>query len=416
MTIAGGDRRPVERPRLLLVTQYYAPEVGAPQTRLRQTVAGLHRRGFDVTVVAPTPSYPLGIVPPGYDWWRPRVERIDDAEVLRLPSLVLPGARMSRRLVGQLAFATASLASVARAGRTDVALIESPPLLLAGTARALCLAGAPYVFHVADPWPDFPIALGYLRSPIARRLAYGIEDLAYRGAHAVTTVSPGLVALLETKPSAAGRVHLVPNGVDLDRFDLDADPAVMRQRLGWPDGFTILYLGTVGLAQGVGTLLDAAARLRVPANVRIIGDGVEKVALATRARTMGLDQVVFQPSIPAEAAPMTLAAADAGLVMLRAGDLYEHSLPTKLLETMGAARPVIVSADGLAADIVRDADAGYVAPAEDAGGARRGDRTCGSGRRSRQPRSCGTRGGGGGISRDAVLDRLEAILREAIRP
>ena len=77
--------------RVLLVTQYYHPEVGAAQTRLRETTAGLRRRGFEVTVVAPVPSYPLGIVPKPYAWWRPARERIDGVRVARMPTIALPG-------------------------------------------------------------------------------------------------------------------------------------------------------------------------------------------------------------------------------------------------------------------------------------------------------------------------------------
>ena len=143
-------------------------------------------------------------------------------------------------------------------GSTTSPSIESPPLFLGIAARALRAAGLPYVFHVADPWPDFPIAMGYLQSGLERRLAFGLEDFAYRGAAAITTVSPGLVDLLSAKRSAAGRVEHVPNGVDVARFDSRLTPADARRQLGWDEAFTIVYAGTVGLAQGVGSLLEAA--------------------------------------------------------------------------------------------------------------------------------------------------------------
>jgi glycosyltransferase involved in cell wall biosynthesis len=58
-------------------------------------------------------------------------------------------------------------------------------------------------------------------------------------------------------------------------------------------------------------------------------------------------------------------------VLLRAGPLYEHSLPTKLVEGLAAGRPVIVSADGDAAEIVSGSGAGVAAPAEDVTALRR---------------------------------------------
>jgi glycosyltransferase involved in cell wall biosynthesis len=356
--------------RLLILTQYYAPETGAAQTRLAATALGLMERGLDVTVLAPAPSYPSGIVPGGYSSWRPTVERIDRVRVVRLPSIIVPGARISRRIVGQATFAAATLAAVALAPRYDVALVESPPLLLGIPARVLAAAGLPYVFHVADPWPDFPIALGYLRSPIARRAAFALEALAYRGASAITTVSPPLVQLLQAKPSAAGKVSHIPNTVDVARFattDRRARRKRARDELGWNAEFTAVYAGTVGLAQGLDTLVDAAALVTTPMSIRIYGDGVEREALARRA-TNGVATVTFHDPVPAARVPDVLAAADVGLVMLKRGGLYEASLPTKLLEAMAAGLPVVVSADGLAARIVTDSDGGFRAPAEDAAG------------------------------------------------
>lgn len=401
--------------RLLLLTQYYHPEVGAAQTRLRETVIGLRRRGFRVTVLAPVPSYPLGLVPKPYAWWRPTRERIDGAVVVRLPTIAVPGAGMSRRMIGHATFALTSLAGLAIAGRFDVALIESPPLLLALPARTLGASGVPYVFHVADPWPDFPIAMGYLQSRLERRLAFGLEDFAYRGATAITTVSPGLVELLSRKASAAGRVELVPNGVDVARFDVGLTPAAARRQLGWDEAFTVVYAGTVGLAQGVGTLLEAARLIDGRTRIRIIGEGVEKPQLEEQARAMHLENVVFDPSVPRTDVPSILAAADAGLVLLRKGPLYEESHPTKLVETMAAGRPAIVAADGLASRIVEESGGGYVAPAEDPGALARAIEAC------RQDPDREQRGTAGRAyverhyERGAILDRLAGILAGAAR-
>ena len=162
--------------RLLLLTQYYAPEIGAAQTRLQETVAGLQDRGIQVTVVAPVPSYPLGRIPAGFDWWHPARQLLSGVRIIRMPSIPLPGSDIAHRIVGHATFALSSVAAVGLADRVDVALVESPPLLLALPAVALAASGIPYVFHVADPWPDFPIAMGYLQSPVARRAAYALEN------------------------------------------------------------------------------------------------------------------------------------------------------------------------------------------------------------------------------------------------
>ena len=139
------------------------------------------------------------------------------------------------RAIDQGTFAVAAAAAVSEARWADVILVESPPLFLGATASWLRrVTGRPYLYHVADPWPDFPVAMGLLGNTAVRRIAYALEALAYRNAGLITTVSPGLVDLLDAKPSAAGRVRLLPNGVTVGRFDPDAEAAAMRRVVAGP--------------------------------------------------------------------------------------------------------------------------------------------------------------------------------------
>lgn len=353
---------------VLLLTHYYAPEVGAAQTRLRETVGELRALDWRVTVLAPVPHYPLGVVPAGYRWWRPQREVIDGTPVVRFPVLARGGDRFADRIASQASFALASAAAIALTRRHDVLLVESPPLFLAGAGRALAaMADRPYVLHVADPWPDFPIAMGYLNSRLAQRLAYALERFAYRGAAAITTVTPTLVAMLSEKPGARGKVHHLPNAVDVERFRTAITRADARRKMGWDlDRFTVVYAGTVGKAQGLRTLIDAAAEVGDAASIHVIGDGVERDELDAAAVASGARALTFHRAMPRDAIPDALAAADAALVMLRDGPLYEASLPTKLVEAMAAGRAVIVAARGLSANIVGSAEAGYVAEPENA--------------------------------------------------
>lgn len=354
--------------RILFLTHYYPPELGAPQTRLRETAAGLGSLGHTVRVLTGPPHYPDGKVRPGYRAWRPSVELIDGVRVHRLPMWPRRNGGFLDRAIDQGSFAAAAMTAIGDVRWADVVLVESPPLFLGATAAwQRLLTGRPYVFHVADPWPDFPIAMGALRNPIAKRAAFGLEGLAYRHAAFVTTVTPGLVELLERKPAARGKVRLVPNGVDVTRFDPARSADEARAGLGWQDApLTLVYAGSVGLAQGLGTLLDAVEPLRdAGVVVHVVGEGFERERLSLEAQQRGLTHVVFEPPLPASRIPDVLAAADGVLVLLRAGPLYEHSLPTKLLEGLAAGRPIVISSAGEAARIVAEGGAGLSAAPED---------------------------------------------------
>ena len=162
---------------------------------------------------------------------------------------------------------------------------------------------------------------------------------------------------------------MLSNAVEISRFDPNTEKSSVRADLGWGPGLTLVYSGTVGIAQGLDTLIEATRQLgEAEVTIRVVGDGVEARALKARAQALGLTRLIFEPSVAADRVPTVLAASDGILVLLRRGPLYTESLPTKLLEGLAAGRPVIVSADGYPADLVRDARAGFTSAAEDAQG------------------------------------------------
>ena len=318
-------------------------------------------------MVTGPPHYPTGRVLDGRRLRWPRLDIIDGVAVHRLPMIPRPNGTTLDRVIDHGSFALAAVAAAPIIQRADVFVVESPPLFLGGTAALLrSMTGRPYLFHVADPWPDFPIAAGALRGAIPIRLALWLESIAYRRASVITTVTPPLVERLARKPGAQGKVRLLSNAVEIERFSPAQDQAAARADLGWGPGFTFVYSGTVGIAQGLDTLLEACRRLTdFDAVVRVVGDGIDAPALKARAEALGLKGIEFHRSMPAERVPTILAAADGILVVLRRGQLYEESLPTKLLEGLAAGRPLVVSADGYPARLVVEAGAGLAVPAED---------------------------------------------------
>lgn len=358
--------------KVAVLTHFYHPEVGAPQTRLRETVRVLLELGAEVQIITNQPHYPDGIVRPGYRPISVKRETIEGAPVLRLPVVARPNRGTIDRVIDQASFAATALSAGGVAAKTDVILAESPPLFLGASARVISrLARRPYILHVADPWPDYPIELGALRGRLPIAGARWLEAFAYRGASLITTPTEGCLRMIEAQPTARGKVHVLPNAVDLQRFGTDRDRVASRASLGWDeDRVTFVYAGTVGLAQGLATLLEAAALMLTvdPLGsplIRIVGSGAEWELLQSRAAARGLTNVLFDGPVSQEGIPDVLAASDGLLVVHKRGRLAEAALPTKLVEGLAAGRALIVSANGVAADIVQRAGAGIVTSAED---------------------------------------------------
>jgi len=356
--------------RVTFLTQYYPPEVGAPQARIAALAAGLAERGVEATVHTCFPHYPDGEIKAPY---RNRLVKLEQEGLVRVVrSAVYPAANrgFARRLAGHLSFAGSALLTAGRTGPADVVVVESPPLFLAGVAVAYARAKrARLIVNVADLWPDSAIELGALRSPAAIRAARWVERSAYRAATAITCPTEGIVAALERRPESAGKAVRMPPAVDLERFD----PGSVRGRHGaTPGGGTgplrVLYAGTIGMAHGVETLLDAAERLEerggAPVEVTIAGDGAEAARLRDRLAERGPANARMLGAVPSDRIPALYAECDVAVVLLRDRPIFHGALPTKMLEAMAAGRPVVLAARGEAARLIEETGSGFVVEPE----------------------------------------------------
>jgi glycosyltransferase involved in cell wall biosynthesis len=343
---------------VLFLTPYYPPEVGAPQTRISETATRLARRGHDVTVLTTLPNYPTGLVPVEYRAGKRRREEIDGVRVLRVWSYISPNRGFLRRILSQLSFgALAGLLAageVRRNGRPDVIIVESPPLFDSYSARYLTRRfRAPYIFTVADIWPESAVQLGMLRNRLLIRLAERLEWTSYRRASAVWSVTAGIRQTLIARGLPEDKVFLLPNGVDTQKFRPQSQSEA-RKTFGWGERFTLLYAGTIGLAHGLNTVLAAAALLKERRDIQFVlaGAGAARDELIAEAARCGLENVTFLDPQPHDLMPTLLSAADASLVSLRNLPLFQSALPSKMYEAMACARPIILAVDGEARDLV----------------------------------------------------------------
>jgi len=362
--------------KLRILTHYYPPEVGAPQVRLAALAHGLAQAGAEVTVHTGFPHYPDGEIKSPYRNRPLLVEQTNGVRVMRSWVYAAPNRGFARRFANHASLATAALAAAPAGGRADVLLVETPPLLLAGAAIAYARAKrARLVLNVADLWPDSAVEMGTLSSPRAIAAAQRLERGAYREAAAIACPTEGIFTALQERPESAGKAALMRPAVDLSRFDptvSDFDHPAGGSKSETIDGrqpLRVLYAGTVGLAHGLATLLDAATELErgsaaMHLALTIAGDGAEAPALRARLAADGPACVHMLGTVPAERIPGLYAENDVAVVMLRDLPIFEGALPTKLLEAMAAGRPVVLAARGEAAHLVEAEECGVVVPPE----------------------------------------------------
>src|SRR5258708_18072250 len=203
------------RLRVMFLTHYFPPEVGAPQTRLLELAQRCVAAGLDVTVVTGFPNYRTGVIPVEYRGKRSMDEKLDGVRVLRTSVYATPNRGFVRRILNHLRFALSSLTAIRKVGPTDVIVVESPPLLI-GLAVLVYrrFKRAPFIFNVSDIWPQSAVELGALRNPLAIRLAEMLELHLYREAARGSVVTPGMIDRLAARGVPPEKVFLLTNGGD----------------------------------------------------------------------------------------------------------------------------------------------------------------------------------------------------------
>jgi glycosyltransferase involved in cell wall biosynthesis len=362
--------------RILYLSQYFVPEVGATQTRAYEMARYLVSAGHQVTMLTEVPNHPSGIIPLEY---RGKVfERADleGIDVIRVWVKASPTKTFTTRILFYLSYMiNATLAGLILArGRYDVIYATSPPLFVGGAALALSyVRRMPFLFEVRDLWPESAVVLGEISSPRAVALAGKLEEMCYNRARCVVVVTNGIRRRLEER-GWGRKLELIPNGANTESFRPDPQAgAALRAELGFRNKFLVVYAGIHGVAQGLETVLQAARLLslrlqEVPeVHFLFVGEGPKKDELLDLRNKWGLSNVTMLPEQPRSRMSAYLSAADVALVPLRRLELFQGALPSKMFDAWACGCPVILSIDGEAREVLEQADAGVFVEPEDTG-------------------------------------------------
>jgi len=254
--------------------------------------------------------------------------------------------------------------------KPDVVIVSSPPLTAAFAGLVVrYVRGVPFVFRVADLWPDLPIQLGFVKSKLLAAILLRFEQLVYKAARGIAAASPGAGHAIIDKGIPARLVSVIPNCSDIDSFGNGADGGIFRERFGFEGKFICAHTGSMGFVNGLDAILDAALLLqdsRPDILVLLVGKGSEQSKLIARAEREGLVNVRFAKPIPKAEMPKCLAATDIGLMTVRDFKILEHNSATKFFDYLAAGKPVLLNYGGWQAEWLARYDAGVSVPPGDA--------------------------------------------------
>ena len=341
--------------------------MGAPAARAAELARHWTEDGHEVTVLTGFPNHPTGVVPPEYRQKMRRLvcsEDLNGIRVVRSWLWPLPNRKAHERVLNYSSFCLSAVGTGMCLPRPDVVIATSPQLLvgLAGYWIAR-IKRTPFVFEVRDLWPESLVAVGMgHKDSVMNRSLGAIAGFLYRRANHIVVVTPAFREhLVERWRVQAEKISVVENGVETELFSPAANGTQVREEMRLQDKFVVGYIGTLGMAHGLETLIEAAAetqRVAPGVSFLVVGEGAEKARLAALAETKHLGNVLFVDQQERAKIPEFIRACDVCLVLLRKSDLFKTVIPTKMLEFMSCGRPVVLGVEGQARHIIEQARAG----------------------------------------------------------
>ena len=349
--------------RLLILTQYYPPEIGAPQNRLHELAVRLKSSGMEVEVLTAMPNYPKMEVFEAYKSGKITEEIIDGIKVYRSGIYVSHSKSILPRLLNYFSFVWTSWRRGRKLGSYDYLMVESPPLFLGYSAMALSRKlKAKLIFNVSDLWPESAEKLGIVTNKQMLGMAYRLEKKCYQRSSLITGQTMGIVEDIARR-FPQKKVYWLPNGVDIHFYEpANHSDGGFRERHGFqPDDVLFFYGGILGYAQGLQTVVHAAKQVETDPHIQIIlqGAGPEKEVLEKLKLDLGVTNVHFLPPVPKSEMPTILKSVDVALVPLRKLELFTGAIPSKIFEALAMEKALLLGVDGEARmHFIDRADAG----------------------------------------------------------
>ena len=352
--------------RILVLAQYFPPDMGGGSARASNVVKGLLHKGCEVKVVAAFPHYPHGKVPKRYRGKPIVPERFYGARVLRVWVPSIPHSSIVNRIILHACFVVSALFALPFVGEIDVIWAANPnlfsifPAILYGFVKRRAI-----VRNVDDLWPEVFYELGIVRSRLMQRILDFLAWVSYVVPAAITPISAGYKRMIVEKYRiSADKIHVVEVGVETVKPVSPSD----SDRKG---RFAVMYSGVLGLGYDFDIVLDAASFLKKEKDITFIIRGVGELApkLEKRIKELGLNNVVLDTRfLSKDQLSALLASADVFLLPMASVSCIDEGLPTKVFEYQTYGKPIICVSGGESARYVERTKSGIVVEPNDAYG------------------------------------------------
>ncbi|MEP7170228.1 MAG: glycosyltransferase family 4 protein, partial [Bacteroidota bacterium] len=296
--------------KILLLTQYFPPETGAPQNRLFELAVRLKNKGAEIIILTAMPNYPQMEIHREFKGRLYAIEEIEGLKIHRAYIYTSKNKSIFSRLLNYFSFVFSSLITgIIKVPKTNYIICESPPLFLGITAYLLSRTKrAKMIFNVSDLWPESAEKLGLVKNKFLLKASRNLEEFLYRKSFFITGQTKGIVKNISER-FPAKKVYWLPNGADFSFYDPDRYGSGWKEQHGFKDSdILFLYAGIIGHAQGLDIIIKAAEKLKNFPEVKFIllGDGPLKDELLHKKNKLETENVFFLNTVPKSQMPYVI--------------------------------------------------------------------------------------------------------------
>jgi len=352
---------------ILFLTHYFPPEVNAPANRTFEHCREW-TKNLKVIVLTNFPNHPDGKIFPGYKNKFIQKEILDRINVIRLWTFITPNEGFLLRSLNYLIYFFAVIFYVVFSRIKFDLIIATSPQFFCGLAGGIIskLKRKKFILEIRDLWPESILTVGAIKNSVfisilkcLARFLYGIAD------QIVVVTNSFQKALIEIGINEK-KITVIHNGIDIDFFRNHNRISNKDLADFLSSGFIVGYIGTIGMAHGIYTIIEAAEKMNDnQIKFALIGSGADKKKIYHLINNKGLKNIRLFELQPRDEVPSIISKFDVFIVHLRNSELFKTVIPSKIFEGMFMRKPLLLGVDGETRDLIQDSNCGLFFRPED---------------------------------------------------
>lgn len=325
------------------------------------------REGCHVTIITGFPNFPEGKIFKGYKniWYQK--DYMEGIEVRRVKTYITANEGFAKRTLDYISYMITGFVAGLFVKKPDVIVATSPQFFTACAGWMLSVfKRKPFVFELRDIWPASIKAVGAVKNELMLGFLERLEIFLYRRAALIISVTQSFKDDLGARGIPNDKIVVILNGVDQSAFKARQKDAVLVEKYKLANKFVAGYVGTVGMAHSVETIVDAAEILQKDDDYffLIVGGGAQFKSIKEKIADKKLRNILILDRQEKSLIPNILSLCDVSLVHLKNSKLFSKVIPSKVFESFAMGLPIILGLPaGEASQIVNKTGAGLtIAP------------------------------------------------------